>query len=84
MLRMRDVHNDAQALLMEGRLDAIMAPTCNSVAPGGALLRDTWETIVNRLHLPTECKTILLQTHVLIPKKMYICYCSSSRELPGM
>ena len=41
MLRMRDVSNDAQALLMEGRLEAVMAPTCNSVAPGGALLRDT-------------------------------------------
>ena len=63
MLRMRDVSNDAQALVMEGRLEAVMAPTCNFVAPGGALLRDTWETIVNKLHLPQECKTLLLQTH---------------------
>ena len=60
MLRLRDVKDDAQALLLEGRLETALAPTCNSVAPGGALLRDTWETIVNKLSLPPECKTILL------------------------
>ena len=35
------------------------------MAPGGALLRDKWETIVNKLSLSPECKTLLLQAHTL-------------------
>ena len=63
MLRMRNVQENAQALLLEGRLETALTPTCNSVAPGGALLCDTWETIVNKLSLPPECKTLVLQAH---------------------
>ena len=65
MLRMRNVQENAQALLLEGRMETALTPTCNSVAPGGALLPDTWETIVNKLSLPPECKTLLLQAHTL-------------------
>ena len=65
MLRMRNVQENAQALLLEGRMETAVTPTCNSVAAGGALLRDTWETIVNKLSLPPECKTVLLQAHTL-------------------
>ena len=46
MLRMHNVRENAQALLLEGRLETAVTPTYNSVAPGGAPLRDTWETIV--------------------------------------
>ena len=65
MLCMRNVQENAQVLLLEGRLETTLTPTCNSVAPGGALLRDTWETIVNKLSLPPQCKTLFLQAHTL-------------------
>ena len=61
MPRLKDVPTDAQALLQEGRLEVALPPTCNSVAPGGALLLDTWEVIITKIALhpsasPCSCK----------------------------
>ena len=65
MLRMRNVQENAQALLLEGRMETVLTPTCSSVAPGGALLHDRWETIVNKLSLLPEGKPLLIQAHTL-------------------
>ena len=35
------------------------------MVPGGALLREPWETNVNKLSLPPECKTLVLQAHTV-------------------
>ena len=42
MLCMQNVTNDDGAVLIEGRLEIVMPPTCNFVASGGVLLRDAW------------------------------------------